>query len=220
MHQYGFTLKMKSKIRLYGFTDNDRKVFISLLSILSYKTEKEWIISDEWGVDVVIIDINCDPQQLKIDKLKATGHKVVVYGDSEKVKGFDLVLHRPLRAADILQSLRLTDDKAISTIQNTNITQTLYQLKRWPPKAILVNVAHSSRLCAALLKKPISSEHLARAVNLPIEDVETFINSCQRCACIQITYATEIIDAQPLKKNNIALFDRIRQKFSVRTSRG
>ena len=211
---------MKSKIRLYGFTDNDRKVFISLLSILSYKTEKEWIISDEWGVDVVIIDINCDPQQLKIDKLKATGHKVVVYGDSEKVRDFDLVLHRPLRAADILQSLRLTDDKAISTIQNTNITQTLYQLKRWPPKAILVNVAHSSRLCAALLKKPMSSEHLARAVNVPIEDVEIFINRCQSCACIQITYATEIIDAQPLKKNNIALFDRIRQKFSVRTSRG
>jgi hypothetical protein len=143
---------MKSKIRLYGFTDNDRKVFISLLSILSYKTEKEWIISDEWGVDVVIIDINCDPQQLKIDKLRTTGHKV--YGDSEKVKDFDLVLHRPLRAADILQSLRLTDNKVISTTQNTSSTQTLYQLKRWPPKTILVNVTHSSRLCAALLKTP------------------------------------------------------------------
>lgn len=213
---------MKGKIRLYGFNDNDRKVFISLLSILSYKTEKEWIISDEWGVDVVIIDINCDPHHLKIAKLKSTGHKVIVFGDSEKVREFELTLHRPMRAADILQSLRLTDQNVMpaSSNQSTTTTKPLYQLKRWPPKSLLVNIAHSSRLCAALFKKPISSEHLATLVNLPIEDVEMFINSCQDWACMQVTYATEVINTLPPKSTNIALFDRIRQKFSVRTSRG
>jgi hypothetical protein len=191
---------------------------------------------------VVIIDIECDLHHLKIEKLKATGHKVIVYGDSEKTRGFDLVLPRPLRAADISESLRLADNQSTATMRhntasntpsNTSIntstdvlnntpsnTKTLYQLKRWSPKSLLIDVNYSSRLCAALFKGPISSEQLAKAVNLQINDVEMFISSCQDFECVQITYAPETNDTPQPKGNHIALFDRIRRKFSVRSSRG
>ena len=212
---------MKSKIRLYGFGDNDRKVFWSLLSILSHKTAKEWIIADDWDVDIVVIDIDCDLQHLKINKLKSTGRNVIVFGDYDKIKSFNNTLHRPLRAAEILQCLQSVDGNHSSSAPNeSNNINKLYRLKRWPPKTVLANVNHSSRLCAALLQRPISSEHLAKTVNLPLGDVEMFISSCHECGCIQITHAAETIPTLETKNNNIALFDRIRQKFRVSTSRG
>lgn len=211
---------MPNSLRLYGFSENDRKVFSSYLSILSHKMNATWSITNDWPANIVFIDIECDEQEMKINKLRESGQQVVVFGAIDKIRHFERHIQKPLRAADILTALDSIgsysneprpEEKALLSSES-------YRLMRWPPKSVLAKVQHSSRLCAVMMQRAIDIDSVAKMVGLTPEQVHEFIGVCQQHKCIKIVEDTpQPAPVQSVK--NSALFDKIRLKFGVNIKR-
>lgn len=207
---------MTNKIRLYGFSEKDRKVFSSLLSILRLKMEDAWIISDDWENDVIFIDIECDPQELKIKSLISHGKNVVVFGEKKKISHFSYHISRPLQATKILHCINYfkVGKNPAKNIETNTIQETRYKLKRWPSTSITENFSHSSRLCAVLMQHPVSIQTASKMVNMREADVQKFVDKCLANQYLKIVEG-ESPPNSIRKKRNSALFDKIRRKFGV-----
>ncbi|VUD68980.1 hypothetical protein TDB9533_04343 [Thalassocella blandensis] len=218
---------MNKKLRLYGFSENDRKVFSSYLSIIENKTKYDWEIVSDWDFHLVFIDVVCDSEGLIEKKLQSKGYSVVVYGDPDQVSGRPNIILRPLRASNILQALdgyEGVSQAAVPASGTTDLTgsaEKLYRLNRWPAKDIMSTAPKSSRLAAAFMQGSKSASRVARDIDISEQEVVNFVNKC--CLANIMTERNVVEDAPqktPAKSKNFHLFEKIRQKFGARKSHG
>ncbi|GAB1258944.1 hypothetical protein NBRC116494_34460 [Aurantivibrio plasticivorans] len=211
-------------ISIQGLDARDQMVFSSLISLLSFKTSDEWeITTDEHQAKVKIID--CDsPAGLKnAIRREKMGERVIFYGNCTEAKAHEKYLGKPLRAADILSCLNTFDFQEISHKETRDVLQSTAQptnavrLIRWPDRTICTSLHGSSRLCAVLLKKPVSLQMAAEMTGLTLGEVEVFVNRCRDAKCIRdIVIKTESRIEKQAGEKHVNLFGKLRMKFGAR----
>lgn len=217
---------MNKKLRLYGFSENDRKVFSSYLSIIENKTKFDWEIVSDWDFHLVFIDILCDVEGLIEKKLQSKGYSVVVYGDPEQVAGRSNSIFRPLRASNILLALDGFDGEVTAVHSSVasdfhGSAEKQYRLNRWPPKSIMNSTPKSSRLAAAFMQGPKDIGRVAGEIEVNEQDVLNFVNQCFLVnIMIEREVTLSVAKEKPTKSKNFQLFEKIRQKFGARKSHG
>ena len=213
-------------ISLQLFRPNEKAVFTSLLSLLSFRTADSWEMVEDTTSDVSVVDVDTPEGNALADDLEQHGHCVVRFSANAERSSAHHRLSKPLRAADILRCLNeleemdIAGDVAVSGRVSAPVhVTTTYRLRRWPNKQTLSAYPAASRLCAVFLKQHITVDHAASMVNLPKSDVEAFVSACQAQQLIteQTESAPTVVkqsDRQVSK--NAGLFEKLRMKFSVR----
>ena len=215
-------------ISLYGFRDTDQTVFCSLLSLLSFKTNAVWEVVEDESCDVTVVDVDSNQGLDLAATMESNGRKVIRFGQYSSMSTHQPCLHKPLRAADILKCLNSlhADDRAQSPAPTASAavgdaprqeTVTGYRLRRWPCANILNRYPGSSRLCALLLKEPLTVEQAAERSGIAPDLVWDFVSACQQQNFIvqqAVTQAPEpVAEARPA---NAGLFAMLRSKFGSR----
>ncbi len=214
---------MNKTIKLYGFSRNDELVFTSLISLLSNKTPYQWDVVGGASAQVAVIDVDQYPDDDIFDEIKGTADQIVTYGNRQLDAGYP-VLTKPLRAASILKCLSLLSEQEDQQANNFELpeqayapVETVFRLRRWPAPEILKSTQGSARICAVLLKQPLSVADVVNRVGLSESAVKCFLQLCleeglliQKERSSSIAYTRK--DNHPLHP----LFSKLRAKFGAR----
>lgn len=118
---------MSNSIRLFGLAPYDRIVLITMIEILSTKTNRQWRVVGAGcsPVDIAIIDVDRITDAHEIQRLAEQADYVVTLGRRKVHKDY-IPLPKPLRTAQLLKSL-----SAVALAQNSSGRLMSSQLKSY-----------------------------------------------------------------------------------------
>jgi hypothetical protein len=213
------------RISLYGFRDTDQTVFCSLLSLLSFKTDAVWEVVEDESSDVTVVDVDSHQGLSLAETMESNGRKVIRFGQYSSMDSKRLCLNKPLRAADILKCLNSFNPvENTSAVAEPDVHETPqqevvvgYRLRRWPCPKILSGYPGSSRLCALLLKDPLSIEQAAERSGMAADLVWDFVSACkQQNFVVEQEVTQALAETAETKPANAGLFAMLRSRFGSR----
>lgn len=206
------------KIQLVAMSENDRMVFSSLLSLLSFKTSFTCRIVEQ-EADIAVVDIdNLDGQKMA-SKFEQEGQRIIKLSATPQHSVGGTWMNKPLRAAGILDSLNNAfDDLSEETPQSYSSSDQVkvVKLKRWPPKQVLGEFPKASRLCAVFMNHAISIEKAASLVGVNASIANHFVARCDEFGCIDQRSISMAPISELDTNKNASLFSKIRLKLGAR----
>lgn len=220
-------MSVVKKIQLYAMSDNDRMVFSSLLSLLSFKTAFTCQIVEGDG-DIAVVDVDSDIGRTQADSLFGQVDLVIKISaqttPNTTSSAGDCVVHKPLRSVDIIRVLELIEGRpsahaemTLSSDKSSAEQVQLYKLTRWPPKAVINDFAKGARLCAAFMSHELAVEKAATMVGVSAAQIELFLARCREYDCVATRLSQHsTIEHASASAKHASLFSKLRMKLGAR----
>ena len=211
-------------ILLSGLRKSDELVFSSLLSLLSNNTEEEWAITSNGNSDIAVVDVD-NPNGVSLARnLEKCGRQVIRVTTHSGSDENGLWLHKPVRSTDILKCIAVLNQLQASESSATNEDSTtnhqgdsgqLMRLRRWPSRDILRSFPESNRLCAVLIRRPLTFSQAEKLSKLSTESLQKFMSLCKDQKCLQVSAATNVTQSPPISitPSRSNLFSKLRHKL-------
>ena len=103
-------MKSHPMISIRGLGETEQIVFSSLLSLLAFKTKRQWQLTTEPEADLYVVDYDIELGRSIAKQISSHDGAVIYFGQHEFARQQPLYIAKPLRAADILQCLKLWTD--------------------------------------------------------------------------------------------------------------
>lgn len=207
------------KIRLFAMAENDRIVFSSLLSLLSFKTAYTCKIV-EADADVAIVDVDNDEGKKIAASLAGQGVLLVCLSAHSPMDDAHHFIRKPLRSADVIEVIRLIEagmEPVVNTKARGSGTVRVAKLLRWPPKLVLTEFPKAARMCAVFMNQRLAPDHAAEMVGVETAIVEKFLERCAEFDCIEWQTGSETpVTSTSAETKHASLFSKLRLKLGAR----
>lgn len=202
-------MSSRRTILLKDLGEKDKKIFMSILPVISSKLNQEWAVVSSGEADITVVDADKKDGRVIATECELLGKVVIRISQNTKRSNTGVWLRKPIRSVGILNCVIKLDDTHYFTKKNA-------KLHRWPKKEIIQSCLGSSRLCAIFMRKALSVERASELSGISYSKVLEFVSSCIETNCMDLIPVDSSSFLEHKKNKNYLnsnLFSKLRLKI-------